>query len=38
MEVTKDDIISHSGRPAPKKISYDKGRVEHKSIHRPANA
>lgn len=26
MEVTKDDIISHSGRPAPKKITYDKSR------------
>ena len=31
MEVTKDDIISHSGRPAPKKISYDKSRTESRT-------
>ncbi|HKL44173.1 MAG TPA: translation initiation factor IF-2, partial [Candidatus Absconditabacterales bacterium] len=26
MEVTADDIISHSGRPAPRQISYDRPR------------
>ncbi len=26
MEVTADDIISHSGRPAPRQITYDKPR------------
>lgn len=35
MEVTKDDIISHSGRPAPKQITYDKPRYDNKP--RPGN-
>jgi len=30
MEVTKDDIISHSGRPAPKQITYDKPRYNNR--------
>jgi ribosomal protein S13 len=30
MEVTKDDIISHSGRPAPKQITYDKPRYDNR--------
>lgn len=31
MEVTADDIISHSGRPAPKQITYDKPRYNKPS-------